>query len=167
MNKFSQKIDMFNALLGKVLCWLCLAVVAITFFKVLGRYIFGEDSAWQSELVLFAHSLVFLGMSGFALKENSHVRVDVFYQKLSLKNQAWVNLLGAVFLLLPFCITLAYFSWGFVAASWQILESSREDNGIGAVYIAKSFLLVFCATLFLQGLSEAIKSWYIIRSKNG
>lgn len=167
MQKISAKIDALNAAIGKALCWLCLAVVGITFLKVIGRYVFGEDAAWQSEIVLFTHSLLFLGISGFALKENAHVRVDVFYQKLSAKNQAWVNLLGSIFLLLPFCFALAYFSWGFVASSWQIMESSREDNGMGGVYIVKTFLLVFCASLFLQGISEALKSWLIIRGANG
>lgn len=167
MKGFSAKIDALNAALGKVLCWLILAVVLLTFSKVLGRYIFGEDAAWQSELMMFLHSSVFLGMAAFTLRENAHVRVDVFYQHFPPQRKAWVNLIGSVFLLLPFCVAFAYYSWGFVASSWGIWESSREDNGMGGVFVAKSFILIFCVTLFLQGLSQALKSWQVIRRKGG
>ena len=167
MKSISAKIDAFNTRFGNALCWLCLPIVLLTFFKVIGRYAFGEDAAWQSEIVLLLHSLLFLAISGFVLQKNSHVRVDVFYQRLSQKKQALVDLLGSLFLLLPFAFTLAYFAWGFVASSWEIMEASREPNGIGGVYLMKSFILVFCVALFLQGISEAIKSWIILRGDDG
>lgn len=167
MRGIINKIDGLNNALGKCFSWLCLGIVLLTFARVVGRYIFGEDAAWQGEIVMFMHAIVFLGMSGFALKENAHVRVDVFFQRLSNVNQAWVNLLGSVFLLLPFCLAFAYYSWGFVADSWSLMESSPEPDGIGGVFIAKTFILIFCATLFLQGTAQALKSWQIIRGENG
>ena len=72
--------------------------------------------------------------------------------------KAWVDLLGVLLLLLPFCIAIIWFSWPYVARSWAILERSRETSGLPLVFLLKTLIPVFAALLALQGLSQAIKS---------
>ena len=80
------------------------------------------------------------------------MRVDVFYASASPRVKAWVDLLGALLLLLPFCIAIVWFSWPYVARSWAILERSRETSGLPLVFALKTLIPLFAAMLALQGL---------------
>ena len=75
----------------------------IGFAVVLLRYVLGVGSIWLQESILYAHAALFLLAAAWTLKEGGHVRVDVFYASASPRVKAWVDLLGALLLLLPFC----------------------------------------------------------------
>lgn len=164
LEKISKFADETNNILGRIFAWLSLGIVLVTFLTVIERYLFGSSEAWQNELIRYMHAALFLGAAGYALKHDSHVRVDIFYLKFSDKGKALVNLLGCIFLLIPFILTLTIYSWSFVSASWAIAEGSREFNGLGAVYILKSFILLFCFTLLLQSISIICNSIIRLRS---
>ncbi|MGB9369861.1 MAG: TRAP transporter small permease subunit [Xanthobacteraceae bacterium] len=154
----SERIDRLNTAIGRAASWCALGVVLIGFAVVLLRYVLGLGSIWLQESILYAHAALFLLAAGWTLKEGGHVRVDVFYADASPRAKAWVDLLGALLLLLPFCIAVIAFSWPYVARSWAILERSRETSGLPLVFLLKTLIPVFAALLALQGLSQAIKS---------
>jgi TRAP-type mannitol/chloroaromatic compound transport system permease small subunit len=99
----------------------------------------------------------------YTLKQNGHVRVDIFYNSMGEKGQAWVNFLGTLFLLLPTCSFILWVSWDYVAVSWAILESSRETGGIPAIFLLKTLIPAMAIMMILQGISQMIKSYIIIK----
>jgi TRAP-type mannitol/chloroaromatic compound transport system permease small subunit len=151
-------IDRFNTAVGRAASWCALAIVLIGFAVVLLRYVLGLGSIWLQESILYAHAALFLLAAAWTLKEGGHVRVDVFYASASPRVKAWVDLLGVLLLLLPFCIAIIWFSWPYVARSWAILERSRETSGLPLVFLLKTLIPMFAVMLALQGLSQAIKS---------
>ena len=151
-------IDRFNTAFGRAASWCALAIVLIGFAVVLLRYVLGLGSIWLQESILYAHAALFLLAAAWTLKEGGHVRVDVFYASASPRVKAWIDLLGALLLLLPFCIAIIWFSWPYVARSWAILERSRETSGLPLVFLLKTLIPLFATMLALQGLSQAIKS---------
>ena len=151
-------IDRFNTAAGRVASWCALAIVLIGFAVVLLRYVLGLGSIWLQESILYAHAALFLLAAAWTLKEGGHVRVDVFYASASPRVKAWVDLLGVLLLLLPFCIAIIWFSWPYVGRSWAILERSRETSGLPLVFLLKTLIPLFAAMLALQGLSQAVKS---------
>jgi TRAP-type mannitol/chloroaromatic compound transport system permease small subunit len=151
-------IDRINAAVGRAASWCALAIVLIGFAVVLLRYVLGLGSIWLQESILYAHAVLFLLAAAWTLKEGGHVRVDVFYASGSPRVKAWVDLLGVLLLLLPFCIAVIWFSWPYVSRSWAILERSRETSGLPLVFLLKTLIPLFALTLALQGLSQAIKS---------
>ena len=109
-------IDRFTQRLGSGLSWLGLAMMLVTVLVVFLRY--GFDIGWiaMQETVLYLHAAIFmLGMS-YTLKHDGHVRVDVFYRNFSKRGQAWVNLMGFLFLLLPICLFIGLISFDYVQA---------------------------------------------------
>lgn len=138
----------------------------MTFTVVVLRYLFNVGSVVLQELLVYLHSLIFLMGAAYTLKQDGHVRVDIFYRPMSLRKKAWVNLLGTLFLLIPCCIFIFYISWEYVASSWSYLEGSREAGGIDAVFALKSLLLLMPVTVMLQGMAQAIQSLLIITSQN-
>ncbi len=147
-------IDNITEFIGKVISWLTLFMVLLTFIIVVLRYGFNVGSIAMQEAVLYFHGLVFMLGAAYTLKADGHVRIDIFYQNSTKKKQALVNIFGSVFLLLPVCIFIFFISFDYVATAWRILEKSPEAGGLPLVYLSKSYLLLLAVTLSLQGLAE-------------
>jgi len=149
----SNSLDAINEYVGRLVSWLSLLMVVGMFSTVVARYIFNSTNIWQNEAILYLHAIAFLCASGYTLKHNAHVRVDVFLERCPPKAKALIDIIGVLLFLLPVCAGLFWFSWHYVASSWSIMEKSREFDGLPWVYILKSFILVFCVTTALQGIS--------------
>lgn len=157
-----RAIDRTNELIGRVLAWLTLAMVLITFFVAAMRYGFAWGRVWIQELYVWLHGIVFMAGAGYTLLHNGHVRVDVFYRSGSPRFKAWVDLLGTFLLLMPIVVLVFVYAWPYVAESWSRLEGSRESGGLDGVFLLKSVILAFCVLVGLQGLSLAGRSLLVL-----
>lgn len=167
MASLIRYIDRFTELVGRTLAWLCLATMLVTVLVVLLRYLFqfGNMVAFQ-EAVIYLHATVFMLGLGWTFKRNGHVRVDVFYRKFSQRTKAWVNSLGILVFLLPFCVFLFFASLDFVWLSWSIGETSNESGGLPIVYLLKSLIPLMCLLLALQAIAEFLRNACILCCKN-
>ncbi len=168
--KVSSAIDTLTEWVGRSTYGLVLLMVLVGVWNVFGRYIgklVGQNLTSNAliEIQWYLFDLVFLLGAAYALKHNEHVRVDVFYKDWSPRRRAWINFLGTMLFLLPFCGLLIYFSWGNVVNSWKIWEVSPDPGGLPR-YPIKSFVIVSLIFLILQGISEAIKNWVVISSSD-
>lgn len=164
MNALAGSIDRLNRAIGRGVAWLALLVVLLQFALVMARYAFGLGSIWLSETVIYAHATLFLLAAAWTLAAGGHVRVDVFYAHASPRARAWVDLLGALFLLMPFALALIWLSWPYAARSWAILERSHESSGLPLVFALKTLIPLFAVMMALQGVSQAIRAFTSLRS---
>ena len=129
-------------------------MAVLTFVIVVLRY--GFDLGWIAlqESVLYLHACVFMLGAAFTFKDNGHVRVDIFYRNFSARNRALVDACGALLLLAPFTIFMVYTSWDYVAASWQIRETSAEAGGLIYPFpsLLKTLIPAMACMLLLQAL---------------
>ena len=151
-------IDNFTEKTGNMLAWLCLAMAVVSCIVVLLRYEFGIGSIAAQELVTYMHGMVFMLGVAFTLKRGGHVRVDIFYRRFSQRTCAWINSVGAMIFLLPFCIFLFGVSWHFVTESWAVREGSPDPGGIHGVFLLKSLIPLMACNLLLQGLAETLRN---------
>jgi len=158
LKKLIGLIDATNQAISTLVSWLVALMVVTMFCIVVLRYGFNIGNIAVQESITYMHGLVFMLAIAHTLKTNGHVRVDILYQRWGPKGQAIVNLIGSIFLLLPVCIFIFYISWDYVSASWSYYEGSREAGGIDGVFLLKSLIPLMAILLFLQGLSEALKS---------
>ncbi|MBE9527544.1 MAG: TRAP transporter small permease subunit [Proteobacteria bacterium] len=154
--KIAQSLEKITVWSGQLIAWLTLAMVLTTFSIVILRYGFSTGWIAMQESVVYMHALVFLIGIPYTLKYDGHVRVDIFYSKMSRRNKAWINLLGTVFLLFPVTIFIAWSSWDFVTASWAMGEESGEAGGLPGVYLLKSSILIMTLLLLIQGISQLL-----------
>ncbi|MCW5746085.1 MAG: TRAP transporter small permease subunit [Alphaproteobacteria bacterium] len=154
-----------NDRIGRLVSWLTLATVLICGTVVVLRYAAGSGYVWMQELYVWTHALVFMLASGFAFLRNAHVRVDIFYAGASERSKAWIDLLGVVFLLLPWLGLIGWAGWSYVAYSWAIWEESVQNNGMPGVFILKSAILGFAVLLALQGLAWIGRCILVIRGQ--
>ena len=155
--KFSKQINKVTASLGIAISWLTLLMVITMTLVVVLRYGFNLGWIWLQESVLYMHAFVVMLAMSYTLKLDQHVRVDVFYRGFSQSKQRKVNLFGHLFFLIPTCLFILFMSWGYVAQSWQILESSQEAGGLPLVFLLKSLLVLCPLLLIFQAVAEIIE----------
>ena len=143
---------------GSFCSWLSFALVILITLDVFLRYIFNFSSASLYELEWHFFAIIFLLGSSITLQNDQHVRVDVFYNKLSNKKKKIVNLTGNIFFLLPFSIVIFYTSLPFVEDSLKILESSPDPGGLPYRFIIKLVIPLSFLLLALQGTINIIKN---------
>ncbi len=158
MTAFADRVDRLNAVIGRAVAWLALAVVLLQFVLVVARYLFGLGSIWLTETVIYAHAALFMLAAAWTLRAGGHVRVDIFYGEASARTKALIELIGAVLFLLPFMIVLAWLSIPYAARSWAILEHSQETSGLPLVFVLKTLIPIFALLMALQGVAQAIRA---------
>ncbi|MDM7861488.1 TRAP transporter small permease subunit [Alteromonas sp. ASW11-36] len=159
----SDAIDTFNRVIAKLASIGLLLMTLITFAIVVLRY--GFDTGWIAlqESVMYLHALVFMLGAAYTLREDGHVRVDIFYRKFSLRVQAFINIFGTLLLLFPVCIFILVISWDYVSNSWRLLEASKEAGGLPLVFVLKSLIPAFSVLMLLQGLADILRNIVLIR----
>ncbi|HNP64086.1 MAG TPA: TRAP transporter small permease subunit [Woeseiaceae bacterium] len=159
--------DRLSIQLGKASAWLTLFMVLVTFVIVVMRYVFDAGLIWLQESVVWMHAFVFMAGAAYTLQAEEHVRVDIFYQKMSPRRRAWVDLLGVAIFLLPLCLFLGFKAWDFVAVSWRLREASRESGGLPypLIPLLKSVLLLMPLTLGFQGVALFVRSLTTLRAR--
>jgi TRAP-type mannitol/chloroaromatic compound transport system permease small subunit len=176
--KLSRGIDNSIDFMGRNLAWMVLVMLLIGVYNTVARYIgsavganFTSNALIEAQWMIFS-ALFFLGAS-YVLRHNEHVRVDFLYGNWSPRRKAWVNLLGTILFLLPFCAVVLWvsfrpvlISWGWnpMTGAWRTWEMSPNPGGLPYAPV-KSLILVGFGLLFIQGLSEIIKNVAILQGR--
>jgi TRAP-type mannitol/chloroaromatic compound transport system permease small subunit len=163
--RFVRKIDSLSAAIGRAASWLTLAMVLVTVSDVLMRYFFKAGSIAVQEIEWHLFSANFLLAAAWTLLCNGHVRVDLLRVRMSERKQAWIDFLGGLFFLIPFCVVVAWASIPFVYDAWSTLEGSSDPGGLPARYLLKTLIPAAYVLLGLQGFSQVIKNLYFLRGK--
>ncbi|VAW90925.1 TRAP dicarboxylate transporter, DctQ subunit, unknown substrate 6 [hydrothermal vent metagenome] len=162
LNRIIQPLEAINEKVGQAISWLSLGVVLLTFTVVVLRYGFDIGWIWMQESVTYMYAWIFMLAAGYTLKHEGHVRVDIFYRQFNPRQQAWVNLLGSLFLLFPMFIFIAWISFDYVLTSWRISEASGEAGGLAFVYLLKTSLFLMPLLVLLQGAAMILGSIEIL-----
>ena len=155
-------IDALNDYVGRAVAWTTLLLVLVTFVDVVMRYFFNTSYVFTQELEWHVFAFIFLVGAGYTLKNDGHVRVEVFYGKLSRKGRAWTNLIGVIFFLIPSCFMFIKTSIPFVVKSFEIMEGSPDPGGIPFRFLLKSCIPVGYTLLLLQGISLGLNSLLLL-----
>lgn len=167
--KLAHGIDRISEFLGKVSIYLIIALLAVGFYNVVVRYVgrfIGQNLSSNRliEIQWYMYSVIFFLIFAYNVKHDVNVRVDILYAKWSPKRKAWVDLLGTLLILIPFCIIGIWFTLNPVLVSWGQLpdgsfgmwEMSPDPDGLPRAPI-KTFIIVAFATLLLQAIAQIIK----------
>ena len=156
----SKFIDQLNNKIGKSTAWLTTVLMILICVDVVLRYLFSNTKTWVIELEWHIFGIIFLLGAAYTLLHDKHVRVDLFYEKFSTRKKAWVNIVGMLIFLVPWCIVVIYYGYDYALNAFSFNEGSSQPNGLPARYIIKSFIAIGFVLLLLQGFSEVIKNLF-------
>ena len=72
--------------------------------------------------------------------------------------RAWVNIIGGVFFLIPFCLLVIVSSWPFVSQSFIHMEGSPDPGGLPWRWLLKAAIPLGFILLILQGIADIFKN---------
>lgn len=142
---------------GEWFSWLWLACVAVILVSVISRYVFSEGSVMMEEIQWHISSAAWLIGLAYAFVYDSHVRVDVIHERLGLRTQVWIELLGLALLALPFLLIGLYMAWPYFHDSFLQGEVSQAPAGLPYRWAMKFFLPLAFALLSIAAVSRLLK----------
>lgn len=185
----ASAVDRLNEWIGRGTWYMTLAMVLVGAYTAVMRFLSnlaytkaGAEGAFDRVLLLigetalrlssntvielqwYLFSLVFLLGAAYTLKHDAHVRVDVFYSRLSMRSKAWINIVGTVLFLIPFCVLMCWMSWSTVVDSWVRLEGSPDPGGLPR-YPLLTVIPVAFLLLMLQGVAILIREITTLRGQ--
>lgn len=144
---------LINRVIGSILSWLTLGIVLVCFTVVVLRYVFSMGFVWMQDLYVWMNGVMFMGIAGYTLLKEGHVRVDIFYRTASPKHRARVDIFGCLVFIAPFVYVIFSYLYPYVRRSWRFMESSPNFGGMDGFFIVKTFILVFAAVIAIQALA--------------
>lgn len=158
----SKTIDAINAKVGEFTTWLILATTLISAGNALVRKIFDTSSNALLEIQWYLFAAVFMLGAGYGLLKNTHVRIDFISSKLTDRQRNWIDAIGFILVLTPFCMISIYLAWPMF---YQALISSEMSQNAGGLIRWPAYALIPLgfALLLLQGFSELIKRLAFLR----
>ncbi len=165
MKKILTILEAINEKAGILFSWSTLLMVILICTEVVLRYVFNKSLIWMVELEIYLFAFSFLLASGYAFKHDKHVRVDLFYSNYSPQKQAYVNLFGGIFFLIPWCIISIVGCLKYANISWRIGEVSQQAGGLPMVYLLKYSIALGFVLLLIQAVASVVKSLLIIQGK--
>ncbi len=164
--KLSAWIDTLNTKVGKLTTWLILITTFISAGNAIVRKLFDTSSNALLEVQWYIFAGVFLLGAAYGLLQNSHVRIDFLSSRLSARTRNWIDVVGIVVALIPFCMLSIYLSWPLFVQAYQSGEMSQNAGGLirwpAYALIPAGFFL-----LMLQGISEMIKRLAFLKGQAG
>ena len=167
LTKTSLLLNAASEFSGKIVSWLVLALVLLVSYDVSMRYLFSSGSIALQEMEWHLFSAIFLIGAAYTYKYDDHVRLDLIYQSRFMNDyrRAWVNLIGGVFMLLPFSVLIIYCAWPFVSLSYLSAETSPDPGGLPYRWVLKAIIPFSFGLLMLQGIGDILKNLVHILSK--
>jgi TRAP-type mannitol/chloroaromatic compound transport system permease small subunit len=156
----SRALDRFAERCGLVFCWMIIPLVFAMVYEVIARYGFHAATIWSYDVSYMLYGSHFMLGAAYTLLKGGHIRTDVFYMNWSPRTKGIVDASLYLFFFFP---GMALFFWmGLQEAlhSWDIREVSDASPWRPPIYPLKSTIPLACALIFVQGISEFLKSAY-------
>ncbi|MDP2367445.1 TRAP transporter small permease subunit [Rhodoferax sp.] len=152
----SRLIDKISTGVGKFTMWLILATTLISAGNAIVRKMFNVSSNGLLEIQWYLFAAVFMLGASYGFLKNSHVRIDFISSKLSERARNWVDVVGILVVLIPFCLIIISLGWPFFI---QALTSGEMSQNAGGLIRWPAYALIPAgfALLLLQAVSELIK----------
>jgi len=148
--------------LGYFTAFIVAILVLLVVYDATARYLFSTGSIALQELEWHLFDVIILFGIAYTLRENAHVRVDIFYANYSEKKKALVNIISSLFFILPFSALIIYIGIDFVHLSFIQNEASSNPGGLEYRYLVKALLPLSFVFLTLQALRDTVvnfKTW--------
>ncbi len=152
----SKLMDGLSTRLGKLTMWLILATTLISAGNAIVRKAFGTSSNALLEIQWYLFAGVFMLGAGYGFLKNSHVRIDFISSRLSPRTRNWIDVIGIVVVLVPFCLISINLGWPLFTQALASGEMSQNAGGLIRWPVYALIPLGF-GLLMLQGLSELLK----------
>lgn len=148
---YVRAVDAVNRVLGFYVMYLALAMMGLLLFASITRYVFNVPFVWIIEMSQFMMAAYYILGGGYSLQIDAHVRMDVVYERWTVKTRAFIDSITA------FCLVfyLVYMVYGGWASSAYSLKYGQTNYSAWAPPMApiKIIMTVGIALMLLQAVA--------------
>jgi TRAP-type mannitol/chloroaromatic compound transport system permease small subunit len=159
LKKLEHAFQRFSNAIGKIAALLLLLLIANVFYDVIMRYLFNDVSIGMQEMEWHLYATIFLLGISYTLSQNAHVRVDLIYERLNPKKQAFIDISGTLVFLIPFCALIAWYGIGFAHEAYSLGEKSGDPGGLPYRWIIKAMIPLSMGFVLISSIGFMLRSW--------
>jgi len=158
-------LDSINEYSGRISSVIVYALLIVVIYEVISRKVFNAPTVWGFDLSFMLYAAMFLLGGGYTMKYKGHVAIDIISNRFTKRNQSIVSIIAYLIFFFPFMLILIYVTGAFALQSWEDLERSQSPWN-QPLYHFKTLMPLGFTLLFLQGLSEFIKTIINLKGEN-
>ncbi|MDM5147757.1 TRAP transporter small permease subunit [Candidatus Persebacteraceae bacterium Df01] len=153
-------IDKFSLRVGKIVCWMTVPLFTAMVYEVFVRYVFIAPTMWAYDLSRMIYGAMFMLGSGYALMRGVHIRADFLYRLWSPRTQGTVDFFLYFMLYFPGMLIFLWVCSDYAFDAWKSGERGMDSAWMPYLAPARSAMPIGVLLLLIQGVSEALKSYY-------
>jgi len=164
IERILQGIDFICTWTGKLASFLVIPLILAVVYEVTSRYGFDRPTMWAFEIERMVGGTLFVLGFSWVLIQKAHVRVDLFYQRMSPRGQAILDATLYLLLVFPMWIWVMPRMIEWTQASWAIHERSSDSAWRNIIYpfktvapIAISLLLLGLVATFTRDIRTIVR----------
>ena len=158
-----EKFTRFFALAG---AWAISLLIAAMVVEVVSRYFLGAPTKWAYEMSYMLMGTSFLFGIAYCMQMRRHVRVDFFYDRVTSKTKALIDIAGYS-LLIPMVLWLSAGLWDYFYQAYRVNELSGESAWNPIIWPFKFTFVMGFLLLLMQTCVELLKSLLMFLDRDG
>ena len=150
-------IDKISEWTGKLFGWCVVILMLIIVYDIMLRA-FGGATKWVYETSWMLCGSMFLMGGAYVLLQKSHIRIDLLYNRFSIRHRATIDLIFYLLIFFPLIIILVTYGIPYTVRSWVTDERSSFTFGVIPVYPVKTIIPLAFFLVGLQGIVEFVRT---------
>jgi len=162
MRTVIRVVDSISEWTGKVISWLCLALVLVGVYEVIMRYAFNAPTVWAYETSVMLGGTIYIMGFAYVHQHQGHVRVDVLYTHFSPRRKAVIDVICALLFLFPLLAILLDASALFTRHAWAINERLIVTYWKPPAAPFRTIVMIGLSLFTLQCVTQFIRDLYLL-----
>jgi TRAP-type mannitol/chloroaromatic compound transport system permease small subunit len=156
--------DQFVVWIGRAFAWGIFILTAAVMYEVIMRYFFNAPTLWAFDFTIQMYGAVFMMGGASAMSTKTHVKADMYYNRLSEKRQAILDLILFICFYAPGVFALTYAGYFYAKKAWIVHETSWNSPAQIQIYFSKSLIPIAGLLLLIIGISEIFRCIICIKT---
>jgi len=157
-------IDGITSWTGYIFTILIAPLVIANVIEVFMRYVMKAPTTWALDVTTMSFGALFMLGAAYALLKGAHVRTDMLWEKFSDRKKGIIDTVAYIVFFLPSMALLFVISIDDFLYSMSIDERSTSSLWQPVIWPLRAVIPLTAALLFIQGISELMKSLWAART---
>lgn len=163
LDRLCGAVDAVNRWAGLLWGFTIIPVTVAVVWEVVMRSFFNSPTLWSNETVIYLSAMTYLMAGGYALLHRAHVRIDILYERFSLRTRSYLDIITFVF----FVFYVGTLIWIGTESAWaSFLQGETTGSPWNPPIWPVRFAIPLAGLLLLlQGLANLLRDLGVVRGQ--
>ena len=162
LKRMLRLLDYTSEISGTVGKWFALLLVFVGTYEAIARHFFNAPTVWAYDVLCMAGGTLYLLGASYDYLHESHTRVDIFYNMLSPRKKAFVNVICSLFLFFPLMVIMSKMASAWAFRAWKIKEVFFSSFWYPPAGPYRTIVAIGLSLLLLQGMAKFVRDLYFL-----